>query len=63
MDLVARIHDIYAAFGIGDIGTILASMADDDWSAIHQQIRASGWFPQGPRRAKRYIRSERELAA
>lgn len=55
-DLINKIKDIYAAFGRGDIATILASMTDDvswefeapaelSWSGIrHSPQEAAGFF-------------------
>jgi ketosteroid isomerase-like protein len=55
-DLISKIKDIYAAFGRGDIATILASMTDDvswefeapaelSWSGIrHSPQEAAGFF-------------------
>jgi ketosteroid isomerase-like protein len=55
-DLIDKIKDIYAAFGRGDIATILASMTDDvswefeapaaiSWSGIrHTPKEAAGFF-------------------
>jgi len=55
-DLIQKIKDIYAAFGRGDIATILASMTDDvswefeapaalSWSGVrHTPGEAAGFF-------------------
>ena len=55
-DLISRIKDIYAAFGRGDVTTILASLTDDvswefeapaalSWSGIrHTPEEAAGFF-------------------
>ncbi|MGA7411089.1 MAG: nuclear transport factor 2 family protein [Bryobacteraceae bacterium] len=55
-DLIDKIKDIYAAFGRGDIGTILESLTDDvswefeapaalSWSGIrHTPQEATGFF-------------------